>query len=242
MRPLKLLTAFSSLLLIAFSSTTATSQNQAANTPPARVTDFARSEAPNDHTVGSEDAAITMIVWASVTCPHCANWFSNEWPIVKRDLVDTGKLRFVFREFPTAPPQLAMTGFRMANCAPTEDYMSIIEYQMKNQDMIFAEAKEGRGQEVYGKIAKLAGMDNNEAIATCFQNPDITAQIIDNVDRATLAGIKGVPAFLVNGETYKGATDAKTLISLISDMDEKGFSTLPKDIKPAAKHAGHKHD
>lgn len=239
MRPLKLLTALSVAALGSFS---ASAQSQTPDTLPATVTDYVSIEAPDDHTVGSEDAAITMIVWASVTCPHCANWFTNDWPVVKRDLVDTGKMRFVFREFPTAPPQLAMTGFRMAECAPTEDYMSIIEYQMENQDMIFEAARDGRGQEVYTKIAKLAGMEGNDAISTCLRNPDITSHIVVNADRAKLAGIKGVPGFLINGDHYSGETDAKSLVLLISDMDEKGISTLPKDIKPAAKHADHKHD
>lgn len=209
---------------------------------PARVTDFAFTEAPDDHVMGSEDAALTLIVWASVTCPHCGDWFSKEWPIVKSELVETGKLRFVFREFPTAPPELSMTGFRLANCASTEDYMSIIEYQMENQEMIFKAAQEGRGQAVYAEIAKMAGMETNEAISTCLRNPDMTAHIIDNANRASLAKVKGVPAFLINGQTYNGAQDAESLIKLINDMDERGISTLPDNIKPADAHAGHDHN
>ena len=101
MKTLKFLTAFSTLFMVAFSPASAIAQDQPVDPLPAQVTDFATSEAPDDHTLGSEDAAITMIVWASVTCPHCANWFANDWPIVKRDLVETGKMRFIFREFPT---------------------------------------------------------------------------------------------------------------------------------------------
>lgn len=211
------------------------------NLPP-RVTDFPRTEAPDDHAMGSEDAAITMIVWASVTCPHCGDWFSKDWPVVKSELVDTGKLRFVFRQFPTAPAELSMTGFRLAECAPENDYMSIIEYQMENQDTIFKAVQEQRGPEVYGEIAKLAGMETNDAISTCLRNPDITTHIVDNANRARLAEVKGVPAFLINGQTYKGAQDAKSLVTLITDMDEKGISALPDNIKPANAHAGHDHD
>ncbi|MEP3654013.1 MAG: thioredoxin domain-containing protein [Litorimonas sp.] len=215
---------------------------QQAEDLPARVTDFAFTEAPDDHVLGSEDAALTLVVWASVTCPHCASWFINEWPIVQSELIDTGKLRFVFREFPTAPGNLAMAGFRLAECAPTADYMSIIEYQMENQSAIFKAAQEGRGAEAYGEIAALAGMETNEAMTSCLRNPDITAHIVDNSSRATLAGIKSVPAFLINGQHYKGDSDAKSLVALINDMEEKGISALPKDIKPADAHAGHDHN
>lgn len=211
---------------------------------PANVTDFALFEAADDHVVGSEDAAITMITWASVTCPHCGNWFSKEWPAVKADLVDTGKLRFVFREFPTAPAQLAMTGFLMANCAPSEDFMSVIEYQMENQEQIFEDVKEGRGREVYNEIAKLAGMEEEDAVTACLRNPDMLAHIQLSSDRAVAAEVRGVPAFFINGEAYKGPSDAKSLVELITDMDEKGLSAIPESFKASPKedHKGHEHD
>ena len=230
----------STALLVALGTTTASAQE--ADPLPVRVTDFAKTEAVDDHVIGSQDAANTMIIWASITCSHCSKWFSEEWPAVKKDLVETGKLRVVFREFPTAPGALAMTGFMMAECAPTEDYMSIIEYQMENQKEIFKAAEEGRGQEIYSKIAKMAGMETTEAIETCFRNPDIEAHIFDNQNRADVAEIKGVPGFLINGQTYKGAQDAESLTALITAMDERGISVIPKDIAPAKAHAGHEHD
>jgi len=231
------MTSFKALMALAaisiFPLGTQTAFAQDTGAIPARVTDFAMAEAADDHVIGSENAAITLIIWASVTCPHCAQWFTEEWPIVKTELVKTGKLRVIFREFPTAPADLAITGFRIAECAPTEDYMSIIEYQMENQKDIFDAAREGRAPEIYAKIAKMAGMENDEAITTCFKNPDITAHIIDNANRAKIAKIKGVPAFLINGEPYKGREDAKSLIALINDMDAKGLSTSVKDSAPS---------
>jgi len=217
-------------------------QAQQSGDVPARVTAFATTEAPDDHVVGSEDAAITLIVWASVTCPHCGSWFSNEWPIIKSELVETGKLRVVFREFPTAPAELAMTGFRLAECAPTADYMALIEHQMEKQQAIFKAVQDGKGRDIYGEIAEMAGMGSDEAITTCFRNPDITAHIIDNARRAALAEINSVPAFLINGQKYKGKSDAKSLVNLINEMEEKGISALPENIEPADAHAGHDHD
>jgi len=208
---------------------------------PARVIDFAMTTAPDDHIMGSEDAVQTMIIWASVTCGHCANWFSDEWPIVKSELIETGKLRVVFREFPTQPGNLSMAGFRLAGCAPTEDYMSIIEYQMENQDAILKAAQEGRGEDAYREIARLAGMETNAAMSSCLRNPDITAHIVDNLNRATLAEVVGVPAFLINGQKYKGKSDAKTLVKLITEMEEKGVSALPDNIEPTNAHDGHDH-
>jgi len=127
----KRLAAVSTALILSFGTMAA--QAQDAEPLPARVTDFVRTVAADDHVIGSEDAAITLIIWASVTCPHCGQWFSEDWPVVKKELVETGKLRVAFR---------------------------------------------------------------------------------DNAMRAQVAEIKGVPAFLINGETYKGAQDAKSLVEL----------------------------
>lgn len=214
---------------------------QNSNEFPARVTDFVFTEAPDDHAIGSHQAATTLIIWASVTCSHCANWFTKEWPKVKRELVETGKLRVVLREFPTAPGSLSMAGFQLAKCAPSEDYFSIIEYQMQQQDNILKAAKEGRGAEAYRRIAELAGMKTNEAMASCLRNPDITAHIVDNANRAKLANIKGVPGLLINGQLYTGRQDAKTLIKLITEMDKKGISALPTSRNPADQHRGQSH-
>ena len=202
---------------------------QTAEDLPPHVTDHSHTEAPNDHVLGRKDAATTMIVWASVTCSHCGDWFSNEWPLVKSELVETGKLRFVFREFPTAPTDLSMTGFRLANCAPTADYMSMIEYQMEHQDEVFKAAQEGRAPEIYREIAKLGGMETDEAISTCLKNPDMTAYIEDNLDRASLAKISGVPAFLINGQPYTDKQDAQSLIKLINEMDATAPSAQQAD-------------
>jgi len=68
---------------------------------PKKDVPFALTEAPDDHVLGSETAPITMIVWASVTCPHCSDWFTNEWPSIKKELIEPGKMRFVFRELPS---------------------------------------------------------------------------------------------------------------------------------------------
>ena len=225
MKFFNVMAALGTAAMLTFSILTASAQDT--DSLPARVADYATSEAPDDHIVGSENAAITMIIWASVTCPHCGQWFSEEWPIVKTELVETEKLRVVFRPFPPAPAELSLTGFRIAGCAPSEDYMSIIEYQMENQNAISDAAREGRAAETFAEIAKLAGMETNEAITTCLKNPDITAHIIDNANRAKLAKVKGVPAFFINGEIYKGKQDAKSLVELITEMDEKGLSTLP---------------
>jgi len=197
---------------------------------PAKDVPYALTEAPDDHVMGSDKAPITMIVWASVTCPHCSDWFTNEWPTLKKDLIKPGKMRFVFRELPTAPAQLAMVGFMMAQCAPTEDYFKLIEYQMENQKAIFKAAEDGKAREEYDKIGKLAGLETEDDIQACLQDKEKLSHIHTNNDRAAGAAVQGVPAFYINGDVYKGKQDAETLTALILDMNKKGLSQLPTTI------------
>lgn len=193
-------------------------------------TPFALTEAPDDHVLGDDKAPITMIVYASVTCSHCSDWFTNQWPAVKKDLVDSGKIRFVFRELPTAPQQMSMVGFMMAECGPSEDYFDVIQYQMENQLMMFKQAELGKVREEYNKVGKLAGLDDEKAIQACFQDVESLSHIHTNGDRATAAKVQGVPAFFINGDPYKGGQSADDLTEVILEMSEKGLSALPTTL------------
>lgn len=197
---------------------------------PAKDIPFALTEAPDDHVIGSENAPITMIVWASVTCPHCGDWFTNEWPSIKKELIETEKMRFVFRPLPTAPAQLSMIGFMMAECAPADDYFKLVEYQMENQKMIFEQAQKGEARAEYDKIGKLAGLNTQEEIQACLQDKDKLKNIHTSSDRANGAAVGGVPAFYINGTPYEGRQDGEALTKLISNMYEKGLSKLPTTI------------
>jgi len=64
--------------------------------------------APDDHLVGADSAKVKMIVYASVTCGHCGQWFTDDWPVIKANYIDTGKVQMAFREIPTPPQQVAI--------------------------------------------------------------------------------------------------------------------------------------
>ena len=192
--------------------------------------EYTLTEAPDDHVLGDDKAPITMIVYASVTCSHCADWFTNQWPAVKKDLVDDGKIRFVLRPLPTPPAQMSMVGFMMAECAPKEDYFDVVQYQMENQLMMFKQAEIGKVREEYDKVARLAGLEDKAAIQACFQDLEKLKHIHTNGDRATAAKVQGVPAFFINGDNYKGDQSADALTKLILEMSENGQSKLPTTL------------
>lgn len=219
---------------LAFAQSTPLPETNTDSTPaetplaPAPQVDFIFDEAPDDHVLGDISAPMTMITYASVTCSHCGNWFSNEWPAVKEALVDSGKMRFVLRELPTPPAILSMTGFLMAECAPKDAYFDVVQYQMENQQALFEAAKAGKGQEAYAKVGALANLNSDDEINACLSDNTNMDHMRLSGERANAAKVEGVPAFYINGELYKGRQDSETVITLIEGMIERGQSSLPE--------------
>ena len=76
---------------------------------------------------------VTVVEYASVTCPHCALWQKNTWPAFKAKYVDTNKVRYVFRELPTGPVNVAVAGFMIARCAGEDKYFDVVHNIMASQ-------------------------------------------------------------------------------------------------------------
>ncbi|MEL7112429.1 MAG: thioredoxin domain-containing protein, partial [Pseudomonadota bacterium] len=80
-----------------------------------------------DMTLGSDDATITVVEYASWTCPACLQFHNDVIPVLKADYVETGQVKFIFREFPTPPANVAVAGFALARCAGEDQYYSVID-------------------------------------------------------------------------------------------------------------------
>jgi protein-disulfide isomerase len=186
-------------------------------------------EIKGDHTLGSTDAPVDMIIYASVTCPHCASWFASVWPGLKRNYVETGQVRVIFRELPTAPAQLAMAGFQIANCAPDDQYFTVIEHLMKEQQNTMQAVRDGKGVEIFLSHAKLAGIDNEDDMNACFNNAEGTAHIQLSSMLANAGGITSVPGFIINGNPFKGQPEYIEMSKHFQTLLNQSFTPLPKD-------------
>ena len=153
-------------------------------------------EVEGDHAVGSVDAPITVVEYASVTCGHCATWHKSVWPQMQKDYIDTGKVRFVYREFPTAPENLAIRGFLIANCAPEEKFFANIGLQYDRQRMIF-ESKNVAAE--YEALAKASGLDA-AAYEACVSDEDEFNRLKAVIQGGQDAGVTATPSFFINGE------------------------------------------
>lgn len=151
----------------------------------------------DDHLVGAADADAELVIYASVTCGHCGQWFTEDWPEVKARLVEAGHLRVALREFPTSPAQVAVAGFMIANCAGPDRYWSAIEHQFAQQGATRAAFARGEGRAAFDALAAQAGVADVQA---CMGDDAQFARIDRAMARGEAAGVSSVPAFFLDGE------------------------------------------
>lgn len=168
-------------------------------------------EVEGDHAIGNADAKVTVVEYASVTCAHCATWHKTVWPQMRKDYVDTGKVRFVYREFPTSPVRLAETGFMIARCADEDKYFANIALQYERQEALINSARNGTAKQAYTELARTAGLSEDE-FETCLANEAEYEAMQDVIKGGFERGVQATPTFIVNGEIKK--------VYKIEDFDE----------------------
>ncbi|HET9159866.1 MAG TPA: DsbA family protein [Caulobacteraceae bacterium] len=179
--------------------------------------------AHDDKSIGSPSAPVTVIEYGSVACPHCAAWDRDVFPAFKKKYIDTGKVRFVFREMLTGDPSLAAAGFVTARCAPPNKYFDVVHAIMRQQDEIY------RGRQIRPPliaIAKGVGL-SEEKLTACLNDPhNLTAANTRSDLNAAMDSVDGTPAFVVNGIKLDGEQTLEQL--------DKAISSAPPAAKPAA--------
>lgn len=179
--------------------------------------------APDDMTLGAPKAKVTVIEYASTSCPHCAAWHSEVWPAFKSKYVDTGKVTFVYREFITAPAQLAVVGPVLGRCAAANAakdkdggkarYFAVIDAAFDVQPEIYAG---GDARAALLKAAKAGGLTDAQ-FDTCLTsqlNLDAMQKRVQTYSERDK--IDSTPTFVVNGKMLEGETSLAALDAAIA--------------------------
>jgi protein-disulfide isomerase len=162
--------------------------------------------ATDDRVLGRDDAPITIIEYASLTCPHCAKFHNNSLATVKRELIDTGKVRLIFRDYPI--DNYALRAAMMARCAPNEKYFDLLEVLFKNQDKW---TKSDNPLKALAQYGNLAGMDD-DFITSCMTNAELEAALLKRQrDAQTLYRIRSTPTFVFN---LRGNENVRQLVGV----------------------------
>ena len=175
---------------------------------------LAKAGPDGDIVIGSEKAPVTVIEYASMTCPHCAHFSATTFPELQKRYIDTGKVRYIFREFPF--DALAAAGFMLARCAGKDKFMPVVE-------TLFAKQSEWMVQKPVPPlmgIAKQFGF-TQESFDKCLANQQVLDGIQDVRDRAAeKLGVNSTPTFFVNGKKLVG---------------DQSIDALAKEIEPYLK-------
>jgi len=148
---------------------------------------------------GSPTAPITIIEYASMTCTHCAAFHELTWPELKTKYIDSGRAKFILREFPLDP--LATAGFMLARCAGPEKRNLLID-QMFSQQKTWAFVD--KPVEPLLAMVKTIGFTQTD-FETCLKNQDLYEQVSQTRERAAEAfNIDSTPTFFVNGRKMTG--------------------------------------
>ncbi|MBB6181221.1 DsbA family protein [Pseudorhizobium flavum] len=171
--------------------------------------------------IGEENAPVTIVEYMSMTCPHCATFHNNTFDEIKKNYVDTGKVRFIIREFPFDPR--AAAAFMLARCNPTKpeeastpaQYFPMVSMLMKQQEA-WAGAQDGRAALL--QMSKLAGF-SQETFQACLTNQKLLDDVNATMKRgADEFGVNSTPTFLINGKRYAGAMSVESMSALIDSL------------------------
>jgi protein-disulfide isomerase len=165
------------------------------------ASDVAKPVSLPDMALGPKDASVTITEFASMTCPHCAAFNETVFPKIKTDFIDTGKIRYVFREFPLDVK--AAAGSMLARCIAKDDagkYFAVIDLLFKSQN----DWAGPKSTEVLTRIGKQAGM-SQQAVEKCLTDQTLLDKVAADQKFATdVLKVNSTPTFFINGEKITG--------------------------------------
>ncbi len=157
-------------------------------------------EVPGDHALGNPKAPVTVVEYASVACPYCANFNATVMPEFKAKFIDTGKVRYIYRPMLTGVQTIAVSGERLAECAGNEKYFSVIDAMMRGQKEYYAYGESDVfARPILLRIAKSFGFDE-AAFDKCVIDPAGLKELNARNDKYLESGIHSTPTIVVNGK------------------------------------------
>lgn len=158
------------------------------------------SEAIKEMALGNKDAPVTILEFSSLGCPHCANFHRETLPLIKKEYIDSGKVRLVFNDFPLGTPALAAS--MVARCAGPKKFFGFIEIIFSSQSQW---ARSNNPLEGLSKVARFGGMSSADVDA-CLKYQDLLTHIRQNAQAAMdNHKVNSTPTFVINGEIVSGA-------------------------------------
>jgi protein-disulfide isomerase len=153
---------------------------------------------PDDMSLGNPAAKVTVVEYASVACPVCGRWYKEVWPAFKAKYIDSGKIRYVFREMLVGDQNeqaIAASGFLLARCAGKDKYFSVVDQVFKSQPNLFNDPNT-----ILVGIAKTVGLSETQFDACVRNEAALSALTLRVQNNATNGKVDATPTFVINGK------------------------------------------
>jgi protein-disulfide isomerase len=188
---------------------------------------------PNDIVIGDIKAPVTIVEYASMSCTHCAAFHNSTFSDLKEKYIDTGKVRFVFRDFPLDEP--ALRGAMMARCAGKGDPEKFLKFTKVMFSTQSNWAPKKNYLEVLANIGKLGGMKGEEFDACMADKSVEDAVMLSKFNAAKQLEVRSTPTFFINKEEHKGGRDLKyfseVIDGILSGNPKPAAADKPKEAK-----------
>jgi protein-disulfide isomerase len=174
---------------------------------------MAQAAEVHEHAMGSADAPVTIIEYSSLTCPHCAAFQKETFPGLKAKYIDTGKVRFIARDFPL--DQYALQAAVIAHCAGDDRYFTFVDALFATQDT-WARAKDPT--EALKQLARLGGLAP-DALDACLADKSMADAVLQSeLDAQKQYNVESTPTFIVNGKAYPGERSLDSFAEIIDPL------------------------
>ncbi len=205
-------------LLVMFAATTLSSAPTPAadSGPGASDTTNLLAISKDDRILGNPAAPITIVEYASLTCPHCAHFTDEVLPEIKKKWIDTGKVKLVLRDFPLDDE--AVHASMIARCAPHDRFYAFVDTFFADQSN-WVTASDYRA--ALSRLAALGGMSKDQ-VDTCLKDTKLENQVLaSRLVAANQLGVNATPTFFVNGTKFTGAPTVEEFDKLLSGLSAK---------------------
>jgi protein-disulfide isomerase len=165
-----------------------------------------------DQVQGNPLAKVTVIEYASMMCGHCAHFHEVTYPAFKAKYIDTGKVRYILREYPLDP--VAAASFMLARCAGEGKFYSIVDLIFKNQRAIATAEKPDVALQ---ELLKPAGF-TQESFMACLKDEKLYGDVLKVKDGGTEFGVDATPTFFFNGLRRSGAIEMAEIEKIIEPL------------------------
>jgi hypothetical protein len=167
---------------------------------------------PGDHLLGKRDAPNILIDYASLSCPHCANFYIAVMPTLKKDWIDTGKLLLIHRHFPL--DVVATRAAQLTECVPPDKFFDTVERLFRSQVEWLSD-----GDPLVEMVKVLSGQGvTADQAAACFANDQILDKVIADVQSGQALGVRSTPSLFINDQYYSNPGDAQAIAGILRQV------------------------